>query len=153
MSVPKRRQHRAETELRAVADIANRLAHRWDTYMAVEAALNPPTMRAATADGSRSHDHADPTPHAAHHPDYDDVREAVTGLLHQARWIQQKMHNSLSHHPDYATNRERDRCSGAIDPTCTENWAVRKGKYAGLCMKCISRKRRIEARQDAEQPE
>lgn len=147
MTVQKRQPSREEVELQAIIDVAQQLLHRWSSYVAAEAALAAPTMRAAGGGNGRSSDVPDPTYAIVASLDrYTETREAIPGTLGQLRWIQSRMQTALLHHPDIARDRDdfarANRCSGEVDATC--NGPREPGRT--LCAKCRKRRQRERAR-------
>jgi hypothetical protein len=138
-------------KLRAIASLAEALADGWPTYEGTEAILGAPTI-GGRGEG-RGAGVSDPTAgvvatHVAYWACVDDITDALLKL----RFVQQRMNAVRRHHTDLAQRIDEElraaRCSGAVDPLCT-NLSVRDtGKHAGLCWRCIKRLQRSELLED-----
>jgi hypothetical protein len=124
-----------ERTLRAVADLAARLAVEWAAYETVEANLAVPTIAAAAGQSGRGSDVPDPVhsvawSHVRYRDTCDLIASAHEALVSAARTMGSVRH----HHSDIAVEHDRMiralRCSPEIDPLCTELAA-----RAGLCWK------------------
>lgn len=132
--------------LEAITQLAQAATAGWPAYEATSAALAPTTITSSTGD-HRSTDTPDPIHHLAvtHERYYETVAE-ITEAFGLLRDIQRRMTDVRKQDP--ATARAIDsaitaaRCSGAVDPLCTNNSVRDTGENAGLCWRCIKRKQR-----------
>lgn len=128
--------------LRTLARLAQALADDWPVYEATEADLAIPATAAAGGGTGRSSSIPDPTLAvvASHERYYENVG-AITEANGLMRMLQRSMTDVIRQNrhtaETVAAAIRNARCSGEIDPTCTDN-AVRDG----LCWRCYNRRRR-----------
>lgn len=141
--------------LRAVEVRAQGLSRDWSKFRQLINQRKQPASTSGGGDG-RGSDVSDPTGnavvHISHWEQYElDAAELTKRILDQMIDLE-NMLNKVLKVQRTADDKAKDRCSGKVDATCTENASVGpsgRADRAGLCLKCYWSDYRAKQKVDA----